>query len=82
MKLFIDLFGISNYLFIANLLSLLSSFLELSIKLLFKLRFLDFDRATTRSEGASLLILNLILMSNLTAKHFPCDSEPLRSILV
>jgi hypothetical protein len=72
----------SNHLFIVNLPSLFFSFLELSIKLSFKLRFLDFDRATTRSEGASLLILNSIFMSNLTAKYFPYDSEPSRSISV
>jgi hypothetical protein len=71
-----------NYLFIANLLSLLSSFLKPSIKLLFKLGFLDLHRAIMRLEGASPLILNLILLGNLTTKYFLSDLESIRGMLI
>jgi hypothetical protein len=82
MKLFVDLLGIPNHPLIANLPSPLSGFLKPSIKLLFKLGFLDFYRAMMRLEGASPLILNSIFLGNPTTKHFPSDSEPIRGISI
>jgi hypothetical protein len=35
-----------------------------------------------RLEGASPLILNLILLGNLTTKYFPSDLESIRGILI
>jgi hypothetical protein len=72
--------SVTNNPLLANLLTLLSYFIELYIEFIFKDRFFWWNVLSTRVEGSLWLSYNLLFISNPTIEHLLGDLQPSSSI--